>query len=503
MSLARQADHTAVQGGLTSSALAWSMCVSLAILLAIAAGGSTQAHSSAVTVLRLACATLMVLGLIRLWRQGVTLSIRLALSLILLMIGLAAFHLVPLPSTLHSMLPGRQFVTSTNELVGLAGVARPLTLSPSATWECILALLPPISLFIAALTIAGRMQWMPATAVLAGATASVLLGLAQRFGGADSGLYMYEISNFGTATGFFSNRNHFAALLYITIPLTWALSSTLYERTQLPGFAALAFGSVVTGVVLVGLAAAASRAGIILGMLALLLSAIMLWSSSSLSLRKSMTGLTIMGVLGGALIIGQFGMIGILRLAESDPLTEHRTTIAQITIGAAARYFPFGSGLGTYEAVYAMHEPPATMLGNYVNHAHNDWLELWLEGGLPAAALAVMFLVLFALQSWLIWRPSGPYSHQILPRAGTIGVFLLLLHSAVDYPLRMPALACIFAILLALAFAEPSRRRVRRVAQHRAPREMEEVGSPPPSIPARPPSFKVYPPRHSLRHPEP
>ena len=408
MSYARSDNHPVAYSGIAAAAYVWPGAVSLAVLLAIVAGGSTQADSPALTVLRLTCAALLAIGIMRLWSVEMTLPLRLALSLMLLMICFVAVHLIPLPSALYNMLPGRDFVRSAHALIGLGAPALPLTLSPAATWECLLALLPPISLFAATLTIPPASRWMPVAAILLGAAASVMLGLAQRFEGPESNLYLYAVSNFGSATGFFANRNHFAALLYVAIPLIWAISLKLYQQRRLSGFAALTFGTVMTIIVLLGLAAAASRAGIFLGMLALLLSTLLLWSRGSDSRRTSSVGITFFAMIGGAVILGQFGMMGILRLAGTDPLTDYRSTIAELTLRAAAGFFPFGSGLGTFRPIYAMHEPPAAMTNAFVNHAHNDWLELWLEGGLPAAILLALFLMLFAMQCWRVWSTLQP-----------------------------------------------------------------------------------------------
>jgi O-antigen ligase len=416
----------------------------------------------------------------------------------LLVIGMVALHLIPLPVSLHAMLSGRSFVSSTFGIIGVAPSAMPITLSPSATLDCLLALLPPVSLFMAAVTIPHGLRWMPAAAILAGAAASVLLGLAQRFEGPQSDLYLYAFSNFGSATGFFSNRNHFAALLCVAIPLTWGLSLRLYQRPGIPGLAALAFGATMMVIMLLGLAAAASRAGIFLGMLALLLSTFMLWSPGSVRRRSSKARITSVALIAGALLVGQFGMAGILRLAETDPLTEYRATIAEVTLKAAADFFPFGSGLGTFRPVYAMYEPPSAMTHAYINHAHNDWLELWLEGGLPAALLAAAFLALFAWQSWRVWSTSGHHPDDAIPRAASIGILVLLLHSAVDYPLRMPALASVFAVLLGLMFAHHALRTASEGKRSRRSQVPQAAGLQP-AVFTMPPAFKVQQPQARMK----
>jgi hypothetical protein len=78
----------------------------------------------------------------------------------------------------------------------------------------------------------------------------------------------------------------------------------------------------------------------------------------------------------------------------------------------------------------------------------------------------------------------------VLPRAASIGVLVLLLHSGVEYPLRMPALACIFALLLAIMLSS---------AEHddstkKRKRHREHEPSPEPPVHARatkPPVFTV------------
>ena len=433
--------------------MAWPAAVAGTLLLGIASGGSSQADSVAFLTFRLLCAVLLGLALLRLLSAPVTLAGRVALVIAFLAVGLTGLHLVPLPYGVFTGLPGRDFVATAFNVAGVPAQWMPLTLSPEATWACILALLPPLAIFLAALASGARAHWLMAGAVLLGVIASVMLGLAQRFQGPKSSLYLYEIANFGSATGFFSNRNNFAMLLAVAIPLTWAVIHKIMRRGGGNALIVLAGGAAMMGIILLGLAVSTSRSGILLGMLALALSTVMVWSPGRQSRRSSRARISLLALLGGALIIGQFGMLGILRIAETDPLTEYRNQIAQVTIRTAATYFPVGSGFGTFGAVYGMHETPATMVSAYINHAHNDWLELWLEGGLPAAVLMAAFLVLFLGQAVRVWNPQGAYAAHVLPRAASIGVLVLLLHSLVEFPLRMPALASVFALLMAFMLA--------------------------------------------------
>jgi len=106
-------------------------------------------------------------------------------------------------------------------------------------------------------------------------------------------------------------------------------------------------------------------------------------------------------------------------------------------------------------------------LGVIVNHAHNDWVELWFEGGLPAVLLALLGVGLLAVLLARRWReavkdatespaaesdlrPSRSWRRRHSLRGLLVGAgltpILLALHSLVDYPLRTEALACLFAL---------------------------------------------------------
>lgn len=461
-------------------------------MLAIVSGGSSQADSPAFLAFRLLSIALLGVALVRLLGTKLAASEALTLLLAIGAVALVCLHLVPLPYGLFASLPGREFVTKAFAIAGIPAQAMPMTLSPEATLACLLALLPPLAFLIATLTTDHRARWYLVTAVLIGSVANVILGLAQRFQGPRSGLYLYEITNYGSATGFFSNRNNFAMLLCVAIPLTWALTHKLIRGRILNPTLGIAAGAVMMLIIFMGLAASNSRSGILLGMLALTLSTLMVLSapaSSGRSSRRSRRArFSVLAVLGGAFIIGQFGMTGILRIVESDPLSDYRSEIRQVTLRAAADYFPVGSGFGTFTAVYGMHETPATMISAYVNHAHNDWLELWLEGGIPATALMACFLALFTVQAARIWNPTGAYAEYVLPRAASVGALILLLHSLVEFPLRMPALACIFAALIAMMMSAPLHRHVHAPGRRR---DAQEQG---PEAPPRAPSEVVAPP---------
>jgi O-antigen ligase len=124
-------------------------------------------------------------------------------------------------------------------------------------------------------------------------------------------------------------------------------------------------------------------------------------------------------------------------------------TRAQIWRGALDllhRTFPAGTGFGSFPSVYPLTEDPNFVDRFFVNHAHNDYLEITLEGGAPGLVLLAAFVWWWMTVANRAWRSTGAY----FAKAATIASGVMLAHSAVDYPLRTAALATVFALSLGL-----------------------------------------------------
>jgi O-antigen ligase len=157
--------------------------------------------------------------------------------------------------------------------------------------------------------------------------------------------------------------------------------------------------------------------------------------------------------------IGVVAVVGILQFSrvgafdqKAGAFDEGRFVVTATTLAAAAAYAPIGSGLGTFATVYTAAEPAALLSPEYVNHAHNDWAELWLEGGVPIAVVLAAFLVWYALMGFRACMADDASIAQDvdLARAAFAAVGLLLIHSTVDYPLRTGAMMAVFGFACAL-----------------------------------------------------
>ena len=110
------------------------------------------------------------------------------------------------------------------------------------------------------------------------------------------------------------------------------------------------------------------------------------------------------------IFFAQFALYRILERFAADPLEDSRLSFVAHTIEAAKAYMPLGSGLGTFVPVYAMFEKPEdTVINSYVNRAHNDVLELWLETGVLGLVLMGLFVIWLAARSVKIWRSAPPW----------------------------------------------------------------------------------------------
>ena len=376
---------------------------------------------------------------------------------------LPLLQLVALPYAVWSNLPGRAPLAAGLAAAGVGPMRGAWTVSPIATEGVLWCALVPAGVFMGAALLSDVQRRALVMAALAFAALSAFIGLWQLMDGPTSPLYLYRITNEGEAVGLFANRNHLASLLAVSLPITAGL---LADRVRDPLHGArdlqVWWFTALMVLLSVSVTATRSRAGFGLLMLSVLASAVVL-----LSARKSRRWagarpwLQMSAVLAGVLIV-QFTLYGMLIRAESDPLDEHRWTLAANTVLAAQPARGLGYGLGTFVQAYDEIGDASADIQPYVNHAHDEYVELWLEGGVPAMLLTLGALSLLGAQVVRLLRAgSGDEGVNLqgygLRIGATAALLLLALHSIVDYPLRTLTLATL-AGLLAAVLLGPVRR---------------------------------------------
>lgn len=349
---------------------------------------------------------------------------------------LPLLQLIPLPPALWHLLPGREREIGVLALLGKSGQWMPLSLDPEATRRSMLALVPGLAMFVAVIHLSSGDRLRIAGMLVGFAAFGAVLGAAQAASG--GGFSPFTSVHKGHALGLFTNRNHQAIFLLIAMLTAAALGRrpSVAQPVRLVALAGLLlFAAAVI--------ATKSRTGSVL-LLAVLPSAIILlfrlrlrWRTVAIG-AAAMTGLLLVVAISpvGEALIARFGFAG-----------DDRLSFWANAIAAIRAYGPLGSGFGSFPLVYQSVEPLGSMTGSYVNHAHNDYLELALEGGVPAIIILVAGLVLMAVRARLLLM-AAPRSGLGIAALGA--VLIILLHSLVDYPLRMLSLGALFGFVCAI-----------------------------------------------------
>ncbi|MFO1316216.1 MAG: O-antigen ligase family protein [Burkholderiales bacterium] len=405
-----------------------------------------------------AIAILVAVALRRRYAEPSPLPRTLTVALVILF-GYPLLQLVPLPDALWRALPGRAAYGAIVDHFGAPGgdrLWRPISIEPAATEYGWLALLPPLACLL------GVRELAPAHAVrLLVAMAAVvglegLLGLLQVGAGRDSIFYLGNAHGYDTATGTFVNRDHYAAMLAMMLPVIVGLlvydlrhrragrqhdpragANLLAQRTLLFTCALLA---------LLGLVFTFSRGGIAFALAGLALSAVLLVRAHGRGRHANLivgaligAGLVLAAAIGLAPVLEKFEP-GELRLAGGG-----RLALSMATWRAAVEFLPFGSGLSTFAIVFPRFQ--GGVFGGYVDYAHNDYLQFLLEVGIAAPLVVALLLVAYGRRMRELLRRRDGRSFTLVQIAAGIALVPSLLHSAFDFSLHMPANAMWFAAL--------------------------------------------------------
>lgn len=419
------------------------------LALALLLGGGTRAGAWPDAVVELASLPLLVAAIWRLGPESGAAHVRVILLFAAAVAAVAMLQVVPLPAWLAGQFAERAPLAAIDQLAGVEPASATLSLVPAATLRSALSMLPAWAVLLGCLTLDRVARRKASLVVLGVAMLSVVLDLAQMSGGPGSALRFYSFTNRDQAVGFFANRNHNAALLYACIPFATAwIAGALFDRR--PGRRIVVAAMVVLyAAALLGIGLTRSRAGLVLCAAAALASIGLAWSVAGRGrLRAKLLWPLLAANLAGLVLAFQFGFVALAQRLETDSvLADIRWQIAGVSLDAVRENLPFGTGLGTFQEVYAGRERPEMLQEAYVNHAHDDWLELTLEAGIPAVVLMAAFLAWFGWRQFSVWRPSSRFPSTLdagIARAGGLVAALLLVHSALDYPLRTVALMTLF-----------------------------------------------------------
>jgi O-antigen ligase len=430
----------------------WALIIFL--VLVFFTGGGSRADIQSLIILRPAAVVFVGIGLWGLKWDHVN-AYRFLFAVTAAIFALLLLHLIPLPPSIWKAIPGRALAAEIDRVAEFGDVWRPISLVPSATWNAFYALFVPLAVLILAVQVTREQRFQLLPVIIGLGLFSGFWGMLQAIGPSDGPLYLYRITNKGAAVGLLSNRNHQAVFLACLFPML-AVYASVGIRTveQAKIRAGLAIGA---GVVLVPLLlVTGSRAGLIVGALGLL-SVPLLYRRPEVTQPKKRKIqrfdprylIGVGGVFGlGVLTILMARAQAFERLMAQDQTEDLRFKMWGPIASMAEKYFPFGSGIGSFVEVYQIDEPLQLLSPNYVNHAHNDWLEVYLTVGLPGLLLLALIIFVWARASYRAFQTTQSVGRDaVYAQSAAIIVALLALASVADYPLRVPILACVFVIV--------------------------------------------------------
>jgi O-antigen ligase len=346
----------------------------------------------------------------------------------------------------------------------------PLTVSPAATTRLLIFLAAGI-VWVAGLKHVLHKQIAPASLavlIIAIGTVVALEGLIQQ--ATFNGKIYWFWESFGGVTnnyfGPFVNRNHFAGWML----MAGAIGAGFFigSLTSIPGpykpglrerilwlgtrdvSYALLTGSALA-IMMMSIIWTRSRSGAIGTSVMVVLLAVAAFAEGGRRAARRAAAMLIVLLIGGAIWKG----VDALGSWYADTTTlEWRLVLWQDSLPALRDLWRFGSGLNTYGLVMLVY--PQTDLSVHAQQAHNDYLQLAIEGGALVLVPWLLGAITFASIAWRKLRaPQDQRTWWI--RAGALaGLCGIAVQEISDFSLQMPGAALLFATAIAIVLHEPS-----------------------------------------------
>jgi len=399
-----------------------------------------------------------------LWRDWTRLHVRAAYwrrpaFLFAAVIAWALLQAVPwTPAFLHHWTWGEAA-----RLGGIAGVGA-ISAAPLETLTGVTRLLTYAAIFFLAMQFGrqrGAARALTGT-VAVSAVAYAVYGLLVTFSGNQTILWFEKWAYPDSLTSTFVNRNSFAAYCGIALVV---LVATVLAQLRTPRFALhgpeaeagdrwlarLAIQIAAILVLLTALFLTQSRGGLAATLAGLgvvvILHFVPAGRDSPPARGRLWPLLVVLALVTVALISG--GTM-LERMGEGSAMTG-RVAIWERSLVALADAPLRGHGLGGFEAVFSAYQDEPHVFAYPVDKAHNTYLEILVELGLPFG------LLLIALPFWINWRILRGRNRGLGGRYGEIALgssAVLAAHGLVDFSAQIPAIAIVWMALLGTGFAQ-------------------------------------------------
>lgn len=390
---------------------------------------------------------------------------RLTDAALIAVLAAIALQLVPMPPAVQDIVaPAAREFRAAMELGAQARAWRPLSLDPAATRVALALVLTAFALFLAARASAaahGRglarwIAWMALVAALLGIGRTMLFPNGLVYG------FWTPLEAGAVAFGPIINRNHYAAWAVAAVALSVGglVAQAIRRREQAPPRQRLVtalsdarglwllFAIAVSTASIVVTASRAGFIGLIAAAAAILLAG---WRRAGGRAMAAFAAIALV-CLAAALMWSRPDRL-LLRIGGPEAGLGLRAEIWRESADLAARYPVTGVGAGAFPAAMTHYQ---TRRDLFLNHAHNQYLEIAAEGGLLLTLPLLLSLAGIAGSSWrglaadrgsFFWLRTGA-------SAALIGLAVL---SIWESPFRTPATLMLAAVAAGFAAAPPRR----------------------------------------------
>ncbi len=443
----------------------------LEVLLGAAIVGGAAAFGGvqplAYSLMEVAVFTAILLVLIQQTRSG---ELKFPLPLWpVLFVMLVTVQVIPLPAWLVRVISPKRLLSL--PLAAQSGSAPSwitLSIYPHDTEVALLKLLAYLGAFLLAAYLfdSGTRKSLLVRILIGLGCAEAVYGTFQYLTQSEKILWYKKIYYVGLATGTYINHNHFAGLLEMACPFVLASVYGAYQYhagqgsqkrprqssgADAPG-ARLLFWAFLVLIMMIGVIFSFSRGGIVATLLSIMFMALL---TAFRTRRKAwVTGLLVflMLMVGYGVWIGLGPVISRFEeIRETNYLQmEGRLSFWRDSYRMISEYPVTGTGWGTFGVAFRGYQ--TTWVDTFVDHPHNDFVEVTTDTGWPGALLFwVPILFLFGKMIHSFVTDYRRFRSVItLGCAGS--TFAILLHSLTDFNLQIPANAMFFAVILGIGY---------------------------------------------------
>lgn len=385
----------------------------------------------------------------------------------------ALVALIPIPADIWLQLPGRSpyaDVVATLRRSPFDISSLQLSMDPIGTSFASLSLIAAFAVGLATLLLPRSLLLKLLGALVTLVVAQAALGILQLAFGTPS-FMGYDIAVGSTrATGSFVNKNHYATLLAMALPLLIFRAAgkySFFENKEAPSSLSNVWWGAATALVAAALVASLSRAGSAAGFFVAFIATLLCVFRKQATTRQRV-GLLIIAALAFALASASSLklLIDSLQGAAFADSADGRRALFRLSLIGTKAFFPLGSGLGSYSIACQRFQSDG--VAGYVEHAHNDYVELVFETGILGIAALACFAIAAATAGARLWRTLRFDQQHLSPAiACWLGAAAYAIHAWFDFPAHIPGLTIVGSLLFSASMNESllkSHERTRRLA---------------------------------------